>query len=587
MKEQTMRHVLGQHPIAYFSAEFALNDSVPIYSGGLGVLAGDIIREVDDMDLPFVGVGLLYKEGYFTQRIENGEQVVEYPFLDTDDAPVRLLVDTDDKPITVSIPLQDTELLVQAWEYTQGEVSVYLLDTDVEGNSDEHRLITRRLYGGDKTTRILQEIVLGIGGVRMLMALGIHPSIFHLNESHSSFAIFEISYHYMREYDMSFKEAYEYGRSKIVFTNHTLVPAGNEVFDRGLVEEHLSSYAEQLGMPIEQVLEQGCSEEEGCEMDFSMTDMALELSCRINTVSKLHAVEAKRMWPNYDMPGITNGVHLPTWVNPDLKAQAPKCDPELLKELSLEDLWLIHGMAKHRLVDEVAYRTGVRLQKDHLIIGWARRMAAYKRPTAIFEDMARLKQLLHSETRPVQLLLAGKSHPSNAEGQAFIKEIHDIIEQHNLQNKVVFIPNYNMEVASFLVSGCDVWLNTPERGKEASGTSGMKAAANGVLQCSISDGWMDEVDISPIGWELEDSRLSGSLYDLLENSISCLFYERNHEGIPEQWLEKMKTAAVLAWTHFSSTRMVEEYIDQLYMPALELESKDKHHHHWRRNYRLR
>lgn len=577
------RSTLGQHPLAYMSAEFALDDRLPIYSGGLGVLAGDIVRQADDMELPFVAIGLLYKEGYFKQNITlTGEQKEYYPLLDPADAPIALVVNTAGERILVKIPLQQRELVVQVWEYCQGDVSVYLLDSDVPENDLTDRSITRRLYPTDPAVRLLQEMVLGIGGVRVLMQLHIHPAIYHLNESHSAFAIFEIAHHYMEEYDMSFADAYDYSRQKIVFTNHTLVPAGNEVFLKTMVAEYLAAYAKHLGLPMNDMLAKGITPS---GESFSLSTLALNMACRMNTVSKLHSVEAKKIWPDKDLPAITNGVHLPTWVSPDLKSQAPDFNIADIQNLSAKELWRIHLMAKQRLIDEVKFQTGRDLKPDVLVMTWARRIADYKQPELLFSDMEKLSRLVNND-QPVQFILAGKAHPGDTTGHSHIRNILHAIKQQGLNGHVVFIPNYTIGLSDVLVSGSDVWINTPQRGAEASGTSGMKAGANGVLQCSISDGWVDEIDLAGIGWTLPDQDTAAGLYQVIEQDIVPLYYQRDM-NVPLEWVNRMKQTIALIWGQFSAKRMVEEYIDVLYRPALELESLQKHEHNWRRNYRTR
>ncbi|MDP3970810.1 MAG: alpha-glucan family phosphorylase [bacterium] len=582
---QKFRWALGQHPIAYMSAEFGLDDRLHIYSGGLGILAGDIIRAANDLELPFVAVGLLYKEGYFRQKIDKNGQSEEYPIMNIAEAPVNLVIDTDGDPIKISIPVEHHLIHFQIWEYSEGDVSVYLLDTDVPENTPEHQLITRRLYGGDKETRILQEMVLGIGGVRALDALHIHPSIYHLNEGHSAFAIFEITHHYMKELGMFFQEAYEYAAKKIVFTNHTLVPAGNEVFPNSLVKQYLECYTKELGLEIDYVLHKGKSPDQADQ--FGMSTLALDMAARVNAVSKLHAKMAKEVWPDHEMVGITNGVHLPTWVSADLKAQAPNFDLELLEKLPAEAIWRLHEMAKFRLLDEVEYRTGKELDKDTIIITWARRFASYKRPEILFEDISRLKEMIFQVHQPVQFLMAGKAHPRDDVGHKIIKNIVNAIHDHGLEDHFVFIPNYNMALADVLVAGSDVWLNTPYRGKEASGTSGMKAAANGVLQCSVSDGWVDEIDLNGVGWEIPDKNTGKHVYEIFEKKVIPLYYKRNANGIPEEWVERMRKTMAVAWSGFSANRMLKDYIEFLYQPTLELELKVKHNHNWRRRYRIK
>lgn len=582
MDLQKFRWTLGQHPIAYMSAEFALDDRLPIYSGGLGILAGDIVRAANDLELPFVAVGLLYKEGYFQQLITHDGQSEEYPMLNVTAAPINLVIDSHGEPIKITIPIEEHLLHFQVWEYVQGDVSVYLLDTDVVENTDEHKLITRRLYGGDKTNRLLQELVLGIGGVRTLQTLHIHPSIFHLNEGHSAFAIFEITAHYMQEYNMKFKEAYEYSRNKIVFTNHTLVPAGNELFAAEDVQRFLAGYANHLDLTIDYILDEGkVNDQAGV---FSMSNLALNMASRTNAVSKLHAKLANEQWPDKEITGITNGVHMPSWVSADLKAQAPEFDVQKIHDLPEYALWRLHEMAKYRLRDEVKFRTGRELNLDHIIITWARRFASYKRPETLFTDMKRLKEMVFHAERPIQILLAGKAHPADAVGHQHIQHIQQYIHDNGLEHNVLFVPNYNMKLADVLVSGSDVWLNTPIYGKEASGTSGMKAAANGVLQCSVSDGWVAEVDLTDIGWTIDPEHTAEDLYRLLEEEITPMYYDRNSDGIPNEWVKRMKQTIALVWHDFSAKRMVEDYIDVLYRPTLEEEIKGKHYHNWRRRY---
>lgn len=580
------RSTLGQHPLAYMSAEFALDDRLPIYSGGLGVLAGDIVWQANDLELPFVAVGLLYKEGYFKQSLTlSGEQKELYALLDPADAPIELVVNTEGQRILVTLPVQGRELTVQIWEYCAGDASVYLLDSDVPENTPADRLITRRLYDTNQPTRLLQEIILGIGGVRALMALSIHPSIYHLNEGHSAFAIFEITNHYMKEYGMSWHDAYEYGRQKMVFTNHTLVLAGNEVFPQALVAEYLDTYAKHLGLPIPDMLSKG--QLAPTDTTFSLTALALNMACRMNAVSKLHSTKAKEMWPDKTMPGITNGVYLPRWVSPDIKAQAPQFDIAAIQALSPAELWHLHMMAKHRLIDEVKFQTGHTIPSGALIVTWARRIADYKQPELLFADIEKLRSVVGNPDKPVQLIIAGKAHPGDPSGHSHIRSILHAIKDQRLNGHVIYIPNYTISIADVLVSGSDLWINTPVRGTEASGTSGMKAGANGILQCSVSDGWVDEISLEGMGWILPDNNTGGALYDLLAGDITNLFFKRSDNVVPIEWVNRMKQTMALIWGQFSAQRMLEEYIDLLYRPALELESIKKHEHNWRRNYRTR
>lgn len=586
MDLRVFRSTLGEHPLAYMSAEYALDDRLPIYSGGLGVLAGDIVRQANDLDLPFVAVGLLYKEGYFRQSITfSAEQKEYYVRLDPTDAPIELVVNTEGERILVHIPVQEREISAQIWEYCAGDVSLYLLDTDIPENEPGDRTITYRLYDSDPPRRLLQEMVLGIGGVRVLMQLHIHPSIYHLNEGHSALAIFEITHHYMNEYGMSFNEAYDYGRQKIVFTNHTLVAAGNELFPKALVTEYLNTYAKQLSLPINEMLAKG--QAPASSTAFSLSWLALTMACRTNTVSKLHSVKAKEVWPDKHMPPITNGVHLPTWVSPDIKAQTPLFDLAAMQALSAKALWRLHDMAKHRLIDEVKFQTGHTIKSSTLTVTWARRFADYKQPALLFSDVEKLRALLHHPDQPIQLIIAGKAHPGDAVARSHLHTILQTIKEQRLDGNVIFIPNYTISIADVLVSGSDVWINTPRRGAEASGTSGMKAGANGVLQCSISDGWVDEINLEGIGWTLPPDNTAAALYSILEQDIAPLYYKQSADNIPVEWVNRMKQTINLIWGQFSAQRMLNEYIDVLYRPALELESIKKHEHNWRRTYRTK
>lgn len=583
MNIKQFRWTLGQHPLAYMSAEFALDERLPMYSGGLGVLAGDIVREANDMHLPFVGVSLLYREGFMQQQVSpQGVQHAQYKKIDVKRAPISLIVNREQTPVRISVPLGTAQVALQLWEYREGDVSVLLLDADCDSNSAALRSITKRLYDTNGDVRLQQEVLLGIGGVRALMELGIHPSIYHLNDSHSAFAIFEIVHHYMQEYGMSFHEAYRYAHTKIIFTNHTLIAAGNEQFLLKTVEQLLAPYLRMLGVTIGEALQSGVIKE--FPHLFSLSQFALSLSCRANAVSKLHARKARELWPDHELIPITNGIHLPTWVHADIKAQAPQWNSDALQTLLPDQLWLLHTNAKRRLIDLVHAHTGKQFKLEHLIVTWARRIVAYKRPTALFEDMQQLTGLVGDTSRPLQIIIAGKAHPSDHEGQESIQQIIYSIQRAGLDERIVFIENYSLTLALFMVSGSDVWLNTPMRGQEASGTSGMKSGANGVLQCSVRDGWIDEVPLDEIGWSIPTQELEQAVYQILREQVAPLYYERNTDGLPLEWIKKMKQTMEVVWSKYSSRRMLNEYIELLYRPTVELEEREKHAHDWRRNY---
>ncbi len=567
--------LFAEHPIAYFSAEFALSEKLPIYSGGLGVLAGDVIREAADLAIPFVGVGLFYQRGYFLQTISKTGQQEEYPYINPEEAGLILVRNADNTPLTVQVPIASRQVSAQIWQWRVGTVSVYLLDTNIAPNSLEDREITAQLYGGDIHMRIKQELVLGIGGERALLALDIHPWAYHMNEGHSAFAILEITHHVMAEKHISFEEAFKIAHDKMIFTNHTLVVAGNDVFTIDMVKEYLGTYAKQLGISVDQIF--GLGKTEGNR--FGMTHFAARQSFRINAVSKLHEKVAKTLWPEFTMTGITNGVHIPTWVAESIQLRCAVRSPYINEQtvaLTDGELWGVHEDLRTELIRFVQKHTGVSFNTKALTLTWARRFATYKRPEVLFSEIETLKKLATSAHGALQIIIAGKAHPKDTEGKAVIARIVETIEKENLKNWVVFLPNYDMKIARFLVQGSDVWLNTPIRGKEASGTSGMKAGANGVLQCSICDGWFDEVCDLNFGWQLDSERTAQSLYSVLEGEILPLFYERDNLGVPRQWVKKMRQTMVNIWQNYSATRMMSEYFQTLYLPTLTNFSEDYH-----------
>ncbi|WP_419787026.1 alpha-glucan family phosphorylase [Pseudodesulfovibrio sp.] len=623
MKEQDGANVQGitwKNPVAYFSMEFGLHESIPIYSGGLGLLAGDHIKSASDLNLPFIGVSLLYKNGFFHQRINgNGEQVVEYIENDFATMPITPLHQEDDEKILISVDLPGRTVFAQIWEVHVGRAKLYLLDTDVNENSRPDRDIASRLYEPSSKGRIEQEIILGVGGVRMLMALGITPSIYHLNEGHSAFLLFERLRQLLLQDGMDLAAAREIVHGSTVFTMHTPVPAGNERFEKSLVENYFRGYAQEIGVPWDSLWNLGHIYAEEAD-HLNMTVLALHLSCIRNGVSKLHGDVSRRMWMDLwrgfllsEIPvgHVTNGVHITSWLDERMRLDIEEScnqpvhqglldnvDWNCLDNLNNRRLWDTHNALKHRLYEEVRrsisnqwMREGEppnRLQAflealnpDHLTLCFARRCTAYKRPTLLFQDMNRTKKILCNPDRPVNIIFAGKSHPADTIGASYISLICRLAKQDDFLGRVVFLESYDIRLARLLVSGADVWLNNPTRLMEASGTSGMKAAVNGVPNCSILDGWWDEAFDGTNGWAVgsglvyenqvnQDIVDADNLYAALESEVVPEFYDRADDGIPHTWLQRMKESMKTAFRQYGTHRMVRDYIQDMYLPALQL-----------------
>lgn len=561
-----LKAITENTPVAYFCAEFALADELPIYSGGLGVLAGDVVLEAGKLGLPLVGVGLLYKQGYFTQVIDEAGLQEELPaFHNFSALPLTKLHNAEYEPLQTRIFLEDREVKIQLWEYSKNNTRVILLDTDLETNNELDRRLTLSLYPKDSDWRIQQEIILGIGGVRAMSALKLEPSVYHMNEGHSAFGILEVAHQFMKQLDINFTEAFKMACSKVVFTNHTLIPSGNDIFHQDQVTRLLNSYAKHLGLPVTEMVAMGAIPES--QGYFSMTHLALSASKRISAVSRSHAQFAKITWPDFELLPITNGVSLQNWQNPRFLDISLKISRGF--EVSQGSIWRTHQDLKEELGEYVTGISGKAFNLDALTVTWARRIAAYKQPLLIFSDMVRLVKLLNNENLPVQIIMAGKAHPGDELGKSFISEILKKIYQFDLENKIFFLPNYNLKMAKMLTSASDVWLNTPEKGKEACGTSGMKASLNGVLQMAISDGWTDEVSLADIGFVLDPINPASSFYEVMENKLMLEFFNRNPHGLPEAWVEKMQKAIQIAESRFTSERMLNEYIEKLYLPVLE------------------
>jgi starch phosphorylase len=612
-------HPERTQPVAYFSAEFGLHGSLPIYSGGLGVLSGDHCKEASDLGLPLVGVGFLYPQGYFRQHIPpDGWQEAIYDTLDLDHVPLHPVFDSHGSRLMVAVTLRGVPLHLQVWEVRAGRVHLYLMDSNVPQNSSWDRDLSARLYGGDQETRIRQEIVLGLGGVRVLRALGVDPAVWHMNEGHSAFLVLE-RLRELAQGGHAFDQAVEAVRQRTVFTTHTPVPAGHDAFPYHLMDEYFGRFWAEMGISREHFMALG--EHQG---RFNMTVLALRLSDQCNGVSELHGEISRRMWhsvwpdrPVEQVPikAITNGVHLPSWVSTTLKELfdeyacadwAQRYDDPLvwdcLDEIPDEVLWGVHQHLKSKLLAFADARirqqwrsgnlqasqvlaSGALLDPEALTIGFGRRFATYKRATLLFQDLRRIREILNAERRPVQLVFAGKAHPADAGGKELIQQVYHYAQDPDFGGRVAFLEDYDLHVAHFLVQGVDVWLNNPRRPNEASGTSGMKAAMNGVPNLSVLDGWWAEAYQPAVsgrpanGWafgdveygnaDTQDEVDSQALYRLLEQEVVPLFYNRDAGGIPRGWVRVMREAMRTSLAAFSMRRMVKEYIEELYLPAMQ------------------
>ena len=584
--------------IAYFSAEFGLTDVLPIYAGGLGVLAGDLLKSASELGVPMTGVGLFYREGYFRQVIDaEGRQTEAYPILEPDELPLSIAETPDGSPPIVSVHLagRNVNLLIR-WAKV-GRVPVLLLDSNLPENEPPDREVTARLYGGGHEMRLQQEIVLGIGGSRALDKLHLWPTIRHINEGHAAFVSLEKIRRLVQEEGLSFAEAREAATSGNVFTTHTPVPAGIDVFTPELLWKYFGAYVNELGISFDEFFDLGREVGEQGRDLFSMAVLAMRLSTHQNAVSKLHSEVSRKLWRNVapDLPlseipirPITNGVHPATWTAPEIARTGVLETPE---SADRAELWAAHERLRANLVNvcreklvEEKRRQGAReeeiaeaaraLDPKALTIGFARRFATYKRATLLFREPKRLEYLLHQIGRPVQILFAGKAHPRDEDGKDYLRTVANAAERPEFRGRVVFLPDYDMGLASSLVAGCDVWLNTPERPREASGTSGMKAAMNGALNLSVLDGWWDEAPHDEAGFVVGEEKdhapeeeIVRALYDTLEKRVLPMFFDRDASGTPQRWLDRMIVAASRVAQEFSSDRMVGEYLKYCYLPG--------------------
>jgi alpha-glucan phosphorylase-like protein len=544
-----------EHPVAYFCAEYGFDARLPIYAGGLGVLAGDTLKAAADAGTPLVALGLLYRGEDARQRVtEAGEQVEEdWQF---DPLSVGLTpVTVDDHPLFIQVHLTKISVWMQCWKkQLSDKVTLYLLDTETDQNHLEERTITHALYHGSEDSQFKQMLLLGIGGVKLLHALNIHPSLYHVNEGRPAFLHWQLIRSYMDDHGMTFDQAKQAARAKTVYTNHTLVGAGNPGYPASLVALYGQYYADKMGVDIQTLMADGI--ENGEEETFRITRFALNVSSKASGVSQVHYRLSEQQWPEYKWVGVTNGVHMGTW-------RAPAIQEYLLSgSTDKAQLWQAHHQNKQQLAEFVRQHTGYGYDANRLVITWARRVAGYKQLGSIFEDVERLRSILSSKDQPAMLLIAGKAHFGDSHGKALLKQVISYMQQ-QLAGYALYLPNYNLDVAQMLVRGSDVWVNTPEKDKEASGTSGMKAISNGVLSMSVSDGWVPEVSWAGKGWVLDHAELSQSIYMTLENEVVPLFYDRNEAGVPERWVEMMQ-ASIKESERFSAARMLREYQQLLY-----------------------
>ncbi len=588
---------------AYFSAEFGIHTSVPIYSGGLGILAGDTCKEASDLDLPFVAVGALYPEGYFKQEIEpDGTQRDHYVEIDLENTAILPVLDDNGKKLLVPVPFGNREILVAVWKCQAGRIPVYLMDTNIPENNEWDRDLVARLYGGDNLVRLRQEIILGIGGIKVLEAVKHDADVIHLNEGHAAFASIEILRRHMDE-GLPFEEALAKTREQLVFTTHTPVKAGHDQFPFQLMEEHFHPYWDRLNFTREQFLDLGRQPEGNM---FGMTILALKTSRKANGVSKKHGEVSRQMWNDLypglaenDVPidHVTNGVHVPTWLtgracrlldkhlNPGWLEDHDNPETwQAVRNIPDEDLWELHLGLKNKLFTFMetraqkywlqggAPRKVIALQglfrPEVLTLGFARRFATYKRANLIFRDIERLKAILLDAERPVQLIFSGKAHPQDEPGKHFLRQVFEICSSHEFGGQVAFIENYDKEVAHHLLAGVDVWLNNPIPPLEASGTSGEKASLNGVPNFSVLDGWWCEGYNGSNGWAIEggnDEETAASLYRILEEEIIETYYQTDFDGTPRKWVALMKEAICSTAANFSARRMVKEYLEKIYL----------------------
>ena len=612
--------------IAYFSAEYGLDETIPIYSGGLGILSGDHLKSASDLGIPLVGVGLLYKQGYFNQKIESyGIQKSEYNSLELENMPIIPVKNSENQDLLIKVKFEKRDVYLKVWKIKVGRVSLYLLDSDIEQNSPEDREVTLKLYGGDQDMRIRQEIVLGMAGTKLLKELGLNPTTYHMNEGHSAFLILELIKNTIEEKQVSFEIAKDIVSSKTVFTTHTPVPAGNDIFPIELMGKYFKNFWPSLTIEREEFLKLGMKPTDVLEPGFNMGIFALKIAGKKNGVSKLHGEVSRELfgevWPNIaanesPITYVTNGIHTCSWLAQNLKElynkyltspTTPYWQDKIyldetwkkIKNIPNEELWRAHLERKEKLIEHIKENTTNRLRRagvayeeikeitnsissNDLIIGFARRFATYKRATLIFNDLERITEILNDKDHPVKLIFAGKAHPADKEGQDLIKYIHEISMKPQFRGKVFLLENYNIAMSRYLISGVDVWLNNPRRPMEASGTSGQKASVNGVINFSVLDGWWAEGYDQTNGWIIgtdaeynsyseQDIADSSSIYKTLETKIIPTFFNKDQENsYSEEWMEIMKQSILTTGGKYSTARMLVDYTNNLYIPLINL-----------------
>ncbi|MFH1485953.1 MAG: alpha-glucan family phosphorylase, partial [Chloroflexota bacterium] len=614
-----------EEPIAYFSMEFAIHNSIPIYAGGLGILAGDICKESSDLGIPLVAVGFMYPHGYFSQHVSaDGWQEETYRRLDFGETPITPVTLPDNSRIAARVELNGRTISIAVWQVRVGHVNIYLLDTDVDENTADDRKLSARLYAGEPQLRMQQEIVLGVGGARVLQALGIQPALWHANEGHAAFMMLERVMDEVRK-GTAFSEAMRRVRSTTVFTTHTPVPAGHDIFASSLVETHFRPYCDSLGVNCATLLELG-RQDSNSDQTFNMTALGLNMADRRLAVSRLHERVTRQMWHSLwpdisedEVPisHVTNGIHVPTWVAREMDQLFRKHlgqdwvkrhdDTQLWRpvlDIPDEELWAVRQILKRKLIHIVLERAqelwtegeataqqvlalGALLDYHALTIGFCRRFAEYKRPGLLFQDVERLKRIVKDPWRPIQIIFAGKSHPANFAGKHLIREVYTLATDRAFQGRIAFVEDYDMHLAHYLVQGVDVWLNNPRRLQEACGTSGMKTSLNGALHLSIRDGWWHEGYNGANGWAIgdgasandndpEDSDKSDAeaLYELLEKQVVPLYYDQDRSGVPHLWVKMMKEAIHSVVPQFCARRMMKEHTERIYVPAIRLGSDE-------------
>lgn len=541
------------NPVAYVCAEFGFDANLPIYAGGLGILAGDTLKEAADQHFPMVGVGLLYRGLSMKQSITlDGEQVEE----DWEFDPVAVGLEhvyLDNMPLFIKVHMTEVDVWLRVWKKTfNSEVTLYLLDSDTDQNALPERSLTQILYSGTHELQIKQQLILGVGAVKLLSTLGIKPSLYHCNEGRPAFAHWQLIRELMEHHKVNFASAKALARDKMVYTNHTLVAAGNMSYSMDLVRVVARYYADKMNVGVDELVQLGIEENRDA---FSITRFTLNVSRKASGVSALHSRLSEQTWPEYRWINVTNGVHFPTWQAPQIRALSTTApEPQVL--------WDAHNQAKRELAEFCQRHTGYSYDPNQLVISWSRRLAGYKQAGLLFSDIARLVRILKDADRPVQLLIAGKAHGGDSAGKALLKSIIGYLKN-ELAGSALYLPNYNIAVAQQLVRGSDVWLNTPVLGQEACGTSGMKAASNGVVQCTVADGWAAEVDWNEIGFVLDPHQTAQHLFETLEQKIIPLYYTRT-DGLPLEWIKMMQKTLQMS-KNYSAERMLKEYVEKLYI----------------------